>query len=62
MGRKKTDAVERAVGMVISGECKTAYEAARKCGVAQSSVSRDARYKAWKLASEAARAAGPNED
>lgn len=48
MGRKKSSAVKRAVAMVISGKCATAYQAAKATGVAQSSIGRDPKYKAWK--------------
>lgn len=48
MGQKKSRRVMRAVNGVISGRFKTAYQAAKATGVAQSSISRDEKYKAWK--------------
>jgi hypothetical protein len=48
MGARKSAEVQAAVALVTTGQCKTAYEAAKQAGVAESSIHRDAAYQAWK--------------
>jgi hypothetical protein len=45
-GRKSAE-VKAAVALVTSGKVKTAYQAAKQTGVAESSVRRDADFMAW---------------
>ena len=48
MPARKSSEVKEAVELVISGKAKTVYAAAKQMGVAQSSIARDPRYKAWR--------------
>ncbi|MFM0608629.1 helix-turn-helix domain-containing protein [Paraburkholderia sediminicola] len=51
-GRKSAEVTE-AVALVVSGKCGV-HKAARKTGVAPSSVYRDAAYKKWAAAQKEA--------
>lgn len=50
MGARKSAEVTEAVALITSGQCKTAYAAAKRTGVSQSSIHRDATYQSWKAA------------
>jgi hypothetical protein len=50
MPARKSAEVKEAVDLVISGKVKTAYAAAKQMGVAESSIARDPRYRAWRKA------------
>jgi hypothetical protein len=48
MPARKSAEVKEAVDLVITGKVKTVYAAAKEKGVAQSSIARDPRYRAWR--------------
>ncbi|WP_227461621.1 hypothetical protein [Cupriavidus pauculus] len=50
MPAHKSEGVTQAVALITSGQCKTAYAAAKRMNVAASSIHRDPAYKKWKAA------------
>lgn len=54
MGARKSSEVKTAVALVTSGKVATAFQAAKQTGVSASSIHRDADYKAWAAAKNAA--------